>query len=201
VTRALRVGACFVVLLAAAAPASADWHFTPFAGISFKGSTTIVDFDDAAGRVHGNYGIAVNRVGAGPLAIEGLVTYVPGFLDRSDVHIVTSARTFAVMGNVVVATPRKWNEYGLRPFVSGGVGLLHASSRDFLRVFSIRRNVLGYDIGGGAVGFVSNSTGYRFDVRYFSNLRPTDASGESVFSREHLSFWTASVGFVIRLRP
>jgi hypothetical protein len=200
VTRALRAGACFAVVMSAAATASADWHFTPFIGTSFKGSTTIIDLDDAAGRVHGNYGVVVDFVGAGPLAVEGLFSYVPGFLDRSDVNVVTSARTFALMGNVMLATPRKWNEYGLRPFVSGGVGLLHASSHDFLNIFSIKRNVLGYNLGGGAVGFVSSSTGFRFDVRYFSNLRPSETVGESL-SREHLSFWTASVGVVLRLRP
>lgn len=198
--RALRLGACFVVVFSAARTVSADWHFTPFIGTSFHGSTTIVDLDDAVERVHSNYGVVVDRVGGGPLAIEGLFSYVPGFLDRRDVNIVTSARTFVLMGNLMIATPRKWNEYGLRPFASGGVGLLHASTNDFLRAFPLRRNVLGYNIGAGAVGFVSVSTGLRFEARYFSNLLPSEASGESV-SREHLSFWTASVGLVIRLRP
>jgi len=40
-------------------------------------------------------------------------------------------------------------------------------------------------------------TGLRFDLRYFSNLKPSD-DPEIAIGRVHLSYWTASVGVVFR---
>ncbi len=205
--KALRVCTWILVLTALATPASADWHFTPFLGATFGGSTTIVDLETGAEKTRTHYGVAVSRIGKYPLGIEALFVYVPGFFEGTDPNPISepdileprvlSSRVLGLMGNVIFATPREWNEYGLRPFVSGGLGLLHASQRDNFGVFPITRNILGWNAGGGATGFLSVSTGVRFDVRYYSNLQPADTSGES-FAREHLSFWTASVGLVLR---
>ena len=102
------------------------------------------------------------------------------------------------MGNVVLTTPRSWNEYGLRPFVSGGIGLLHASTAtDALDVLPVNTNLLGYNVGGGAVGFLNDRVGLRFDLRYFSNLKPSDDT-ENAIGRVHLSYWTGSVGVVLK---
>lgn len=198
--KALRAFACVFVLAVTPATAAADWHITPFVGTTFRGDTTIVDLEGGAEKVRTNYGIAVSRIGKFPLGAEALFVYVPGFFEGESLTgitspDVTSSRVLALMGNVIFATPRQWNEYGLRPFVSGGVGWLHASNNE--SVFPVTRNILGYNAGGGATGFLSASTGVRFDVRYFSNLRPSEARGLSV-GREHLSFWTAGVGVVIR---
>ena len=78
------------------------------------------------------------------------------------------------MGNVVLTTPRSWNPYGLRPFVSGGIGLLHATATDALEFSPVNTNLLGYNVGGGAVGFLNDRVGLRFDLRYFRNLKPSD---------------------------
>ena len=79
------------------------------------------------------------------------------------------------MGNVVLTVPRRYTEYFLRPFVSGGFGLLRAApdrpsgAADGSRCFPARaRTSPASIIGGGAVGFFSQSTGVRFDLRYFS---------------------------------
>ena len=86
------------------------------------------------------------------------------------------------MGNVVLTTPRSWNEYGLRPFVSGGIGLLYASTSaaEAVDVLPVNARLLGYNVGGGAVGFLNERTGLRFDLRYFSNLRPTDDTENAI---------------------
>ncbi len=101
------------------------------------------------------------------------------------------------MGNVVLTTPRSWNEYGLRPFVSGGIGLLHATATDALEFTPVNTNLLGYNVGGGAVGFLNERAGLRFDLRYFSNLKPSD-DPEIAIGRVHLSYWTGSVGVVLK---
>jgi hypothetical protein len=183
------------------ATVAADWHITPFLGLTFQGETTLLDYESAVGTTHWNLGGAVTLLGAAPIGVEGLVVYTPGFFqqdnpppDRPD---VVESRAVALMGNVVLTTPQRWNEYGLRPFVSGGIGLLHASAKEAPEVLPVKTNVLGYNVGGGAIGFLTERTGLRFDLRYFSNLKPSD-DFDNAIGRVQLSYWTASVGVVFR---
>jgi len=78
------------------------------------------------------------------------------------------------MGNAVLTLPRRWTEYGLRPVVSGGLGVMHVSVLDTGGVFPVSSNLAGFNVGGGAVGFLTKRTGLRFDARYFSSLHRTD---------------------------
>jgi hypothetical protein len=61
-------------------------------------------------------------------------------------------------------------------------------------------NVAGFNIGGGAVGFLSQRTGVRFDVRYYGTLHGTDHSDQGAISNGlvRLHYMTASIGLVIR---
>ncbi len=205
--RASRVLTILGILLAGL-PASvqADWLLTPFLGLTFQGQTTLIDNESAVGKAHWNFGGSVSLVGAGPIGVEGLIVYTPGFFQQDDPPAiggvpapdVIASRALAVMGNVVVTTPRKWTEYGLRPFLSGGIGLLRASAKDSFDVLPVSANLLGYNIGGGAVGLLTERAGLRFDLRYFSNLKPSDEPEAIAIGRVQLSYWNASVGFVLR---
>ena len=63
----------------------------------------------------------------------------------------------------------------------------------------VRVNLAGFNVGGGAVGFLSARTGLRFDLRYFSTIRPTDeVSGVIIEERVRMRYMTASVGVVFR---
>jgi Outer membrane protein beta-barrel domain len=191
-----------MAILAFARPAAAQWQLAPFIGLTLGGSTTFNDPENAAtgrkfARRHAVFGASMTRMWRGPVGLEGLFLYVPGIFDRDDLTEVTSSRTLAAMANVVVTIPRSWSEHGLRPFVSGGFGLLHVAQQDPLDLFPIRRNVLGYDVGGGAVGFITDRTGVRFDLRRFSYVRSAEPTGVS-FDRETMNYWTATVGVVFR---
>lgn len=191
-----------LVLVAVARPASADWHLTPFIGWTLGGSTTFPDpenilADRTFGRGHFAVGASVTRFWRGPLGLEGIVIYVPGIFDREEFISIESSRSVAAMGNVVVTIPRAWSEHGLRPFASGGFGLMHVAQTDPLDLLSFHRNVLGYNVGGGAVGPITDRTGIRFEVRHFSYAKSGDIVGVSV-DREKLSYWTATVGVVLR---
>jgi hypothetical protein len=101
------------------------------------------------------------------------------------------------MGNVMVTTPRRWTEYSLRPFVSGGFGVMTASKTEFREVFPLNRDIPAFNVGGGAIGFLSKNTGLRFDFRYFSSFtRYHEAASEA--DPLHMRYMTASVGVVIR---
>ena len=141
------------------ATARAEWQFTPFLGLTFKGDTTLIDHEQATNKVHWTLGGNVALMGGGPVGVEGLVVYTPGFFQQDnpprgiDGEIppdIVASRTLAIMGNVVLTTPRSWNEYGLRPFVSGGIGLLQATATDALEFTPVNTNLLGYNVGGGA---------------------------------------------------
>jgi hypothetical protein len=187
-------------------PGQAEWQFAPFLGYTFGGATTIVDLEDATGERRWNIGGAVRLVGDGPVGLEGLLVYTPRFFQRPEEAPidtrVTSSRTYAMMGNVLLTAPRRWTQYGLRPYVSGGVGLLHASANDLQDGFPIDLNLLGMNAGGGAVGFLTDRVGLRFDLRHFRKIHGPDAEEVrppvTFFEPIRLHYWTASVGLVVR---
>jgi hypothetical protein len=196
-----------VLLVSVPKTAHAEWQLTPFLGLTFKGDTTLTDHEQATDKTHWTFGGSVALMGSGPVGVEGVIAYTPGFFQQDNPPLgingevppdIVSSRTLAIMGNVVLTTPRNWNEYGLRPFVSGGIGLLHAATTEALALTPVNTNLLGYNIGGGAVGFLNDRVGLRFDLRYFSNLKPSDDPELSVTARVHLSYWTSSVGVVLK---
>lgn len=207
-----RLAAAALILLVLPGRAAAEWHFTPLVGYTFKGATTLADLEAATSTTHWNFGGAATLIGEGPLAIEGLYIHTPGFFERDESELaainlpasITESRTYALMGHAVLTIPRSWNRYGLRPYVSGGLGLIHVRSQDLQDNVPIRLNLLGMSAGGGAIGFLTDRVGLRFDLRYFRNIRgvnleelefePTLPVGAPV----RLRYWTGMVGVVIR---
>ena len=195
----LRVLACCgALLLVIPRAAAAELHLTPMIGLTFHGNTNFVDLEDASGHVHRQFGGAVTVFGSGLFGAEAVLVYTPGFFQAGQ-GLVIDSRSFALMGNAVLTTPRRWTEYGLRPFVSGGLGLLRASATDHDQTFLVGSNLTGYNVGGGAIGFFTQRVGVRFDLRYFSNLHRTE-QGPVALGRAHLSYFTGSVGIVFRTR-
>jgi hypothetical protein len=195
-----------VSLLATSSPAAAEWHITPMIGLTFAGGTTFVDLQGAAKKRHADFGGAVALLGPGIIGTEAIVTITPGFFETDRTPFSTdlpppeieSSRTVAVMGNVVLTTPRRWTEYGLRPFVSGGFGLLHVSQTPAAaNGLGVHAWVGGFNLGGGAIGFLTPKTGIRFDLRYYRSLRQTD-QGAMAIGLASLHYMTASVGVVFR---
>jgi hypothetical protein len=198
-----RAALCCILLLVLARPVAAEWHIVPMFGLTTLGSTSIVDAEEATGKRHWNLGGAVSFLGSGLLGAEVVTFWTPGFFDRDEVggepDFVKSSRTVSLMGNIVVTAPQRWTEYGLRPFVSGGFGLMHVSKTDIPENILPRvdLNLLGYNVGGGAVGFFTQRTGVRFDVRYHSVLNPSD-HGLIAFGDVRMRYVTATVGIVFR---
>ena len=189
---------CSVLLLGVTREAAAEWHITPMIGVTMFGSTTIFDPELGTGKHHWNFGGAVSLLGSSVFGAEVITIWTPVFFERDDLEIVENSRTVSLMANLVVTTPRRWTEYSLRPFVSGGLGLMHVTKHDNTEgLFPVDLNLLGYNVGGGAVGFLSERTGLRFDFRYHSVLNPSDY-GPIAFEDVHLRYVTASVGIVFR---
>jgi hypothetical protein len=210
VVRAVR-SLALVVLLSVLLPAqaSAEWQLAPFVGFNFLGDTNLL-FTQLPKR-HWLFGGTGRLVGPGPIGLEGLFLYVPGafqsidvdpfFLDIGDPgQTITQSNAYALMGNVVLTTPRSWNEYGLRPYVSGGLGLLHVYHNESKA--PARGNLTAFNLGGGAVGLLSERVGLRFDLRYVSTTPHGRESSEELLTidsaRVRVHFWTATVGVVFK---
>lgn len=190
-----------VFALAPATRASSELHIVPLVGLTLRGNTNDPNIASTGAPIgtHPNIGGAVALLGESILGIEGIGVFTPSF--KPDVvannNVVQSSRALALMGNVVLTTPRRWTEYSLRPYVSGGFGLMRLSVADIGSVLPTNSNAAGFDIGGGAIGFFSKHTGMRFDFRYYRRLG--GAQGVIATTGEpQLSFMSLSVGVVFR---
>jgi hypothetical protein len=186
-----------IISICGVTPARADWQFAPFFGYAFKGETTLFTPEVLGDlKVRWSFGGSVTHIGAGPFGVEGLILIVPHFFEGGNSGTVSSSRTYSLMGNIVLAAPKSWNEYGLRPFVSGGLGLMHAAQTTVPNILPLNESLLGYNVGGGAVGFITDHTGLRFDLRYYSSLSRNEDSLS--IGPAQLRYWTGAVGVVLK---
>ena len=189
--------ALLLCLCAPVAQAHADWLFTPFVGTSFAGETTFLVIEEGAGS-RMTLGASVALLGSGILGVEADVGHTPRFFEGDDPRgLVLTSRVTTVGGNVVLAAPLALTRESLRPYLVGGLGLLQARSTHAAGLFPVDKELLGLTVGGGAIGFVTERTGLRFDVRHIKAISGADGPlARPGVSR--LSFWRATVGVTIR---
>lgn len=177
--------------------ASADWLITPFIGTTFGADTGDLTLTPAAGiEKHGVYGVSGGWLGTQLFGVEGEFAFVPGFFQSSEaVNLTISSRVTTLFGNVLAAVPLSVSRDSLRPYILGGLGLVNVTREDQLSLVESDKS-LGLQLGGGALGFVSNRAALRFDLRHIRTLsRTTNVLGER---ETKLSFWRAAVGVAIR---
>ena len=194
-----RAATVALLLLAFAAEARADWMFTPFVGSSFGTNTSQVILDaGTANAAKLTFGGSAALLSQNVLGVEADFGYAPHFFERdAKAGTITASNALTLSGNVIAAVPLSITRESLRPYVTGGLGLIHSSASEPLSLFSFDENNLGMNIGGGAVGLISPRTGFRFEIRQFRTLQNGTNALTGVRSTR-LSFWRASVGVVIR---
>jgi hypothetical protein len=194
--KSARVATVGMALMLLASNAAADWLFTPFLGVTFAPHTALLDLEQSAGSTKGVYGISVSLLTHGLFGVEGDFGYSPRFFERGGRSVVSGSNVTTLMGNVVVAVPLSVTRESLRPYATGGVGLIHAASAGVADILGVDRNLLGYDFGGGAIGMFDPNVGLRFDLRRFQTVH--EVENPVTFARSRLSFWRATVGVTIR---
>lgn len=182
--------------LCLAAPARAQLYVVPHVGMTFGG--------DAENRwVYGGaVGVTGNVVG-----FEADFGYAPNFFgdeDRfGDVQAgdaELSITTF--MANITFGGAPPTG--GVRPFVSGGAGLIRGSVHSAGGLFdNVSRNDFGLNVGGGLHGYFNEHVGLRGDVRYFRALADDDpGDGELLdptkFKLGDFNFWRVGAGVVLK---
>lgn len=186
-----------VVLCGFPRAARADYLFMPFIGGTFARETVFhigAELEESSKNVI--FGGSASWLTAGILGIEGEFAYAPSFFEvENPLSDIQSSKLFTLSGSVIVAVPLSVSEYSLRPYAIGGVGLIHSGiSYDLLT--PVDDNSLGFNLGGGAIGFFSRRTGVRFELRHFRTFEREAREFGDIASR--VSFWRFTVGAVVR---
>jgi hypothetical protein len=182
----LVVAAATTAIIWAPVQARADGYVSPWVGTQF-GS----DID------HGRTAVGVTAGGMGDGIIGGEVDfgYSPSFFgSQNDWGHNT---VINVMGNIIVGIPvESRHGRGVRPYVTGGVGLIHLQiDGGTLFKFSTGNDQFSWDAGGGLMGFFNRHVGLRGDVKYFRAFNGGVVHGLDLSG---MNFWRASVGVMFR---
>jgi opacity protein-like surface antigen len=192
--------AATLVIAVAPRGASADTLVTPFIGFTYAGQTAflVLDPELTSEAIPKNviFGGSWTWLSDRVLGIEGEFALAPGFFEARNVqNLITGSHVMTLLGNVITALPVGITREGLRPYLLGGFGLVRVKVEDLVGL-GTSDNSPGLQLGGGAIGFITDRTGLRFDVRYTRSLdRTTDEI--TLDRRSKLSFWRASVGVAI----
>ncbi len=198
-TRLLTAALVGWILAASPIDAAADVFVSPFLGVKFRGDSNEldVDRDDGARKAKLSAGISGVVLMDKGIGLELELAHQPRFFESESPGLVTSSGVTTVSGNLVLALPISITRESLRPYAVGGLGWMHAAVNDGLGFGKISNDFLGLTVGVGAVGFIGDVTGLRFDLRYLKSVSSTDFSDVSG-DRARLSFWRATIGLVFR---
>jgi opacity protein-like surface antigen len=200
-TRALLAAGLVAVT---AGPARADWFVTPFLGVNFGGDASFGDVGDFEDNFEKKvvFGGTATWMSAGIIGAEVDFGWAPNFFEfttgDADFDFGDSNLT-TLMGNVVVGIPVGGQSGpGLRPYGTGGIGLIRSQIDGGALFDDLSANDLGFNVGGGVVGFINDNVGIRGDLRYFRSLQDTEPGDDLDLEISNFDFWRASVGVTFR---
>jgi hypothetical protein len=185
------------------AKASADWLFTPYIGWNWGGTAGFTDqfgdFEDQFER-QVNYGASLAWMGAGALGFELDFGYSPNFFANTTEDFEWGdSNVLTMMANLKVGAPFGGQTgAGIRPYASGGVGLIRSRINDTNQLFNVTANDLGVNVGAGLAGFFTDHIGLRGDVRYFRSLQDRAPDGDLDLGFADFRFWRGTVGLMFR---
>ncbi len=189
----LFVAAAAAAVLCAPAPARADGFVSPWAAVQFGGKITNATGNIDNGRAA--IGVTAGGMGAGIIGGEVDFGYSPSFFGtQNDFGHNT---VIDLMGNIIVGVPVGGTHgAGVRPFVTGGVGLLRTQI-DGGRLFRVSssKNQFGWNIGGGVMGYFNDHVGLRGEIKYLRVFRGDVVNGLDLGT---LNFTRLSIGLVVR---
>ena len=196
VRAAVLTGLC---LGASTRTAHADYIFTPFIGKTFAAtntlSTSLLPVTASVDKQTWIGGASAAWLTRGVLGAEVDFGYAPRFFKSELTR--PGSNVMSLTGNLLLAVPLSVTRDSLRPYVSAGMGMLHAGVDDQINSATIDRNLLAVSIGGGAIGFLNPRAGVRFDLRTVRSTS-TGINLATLLKEPQLGFWRATVGVAIR---
>jgi hypothetical protein len=178
----------FFLLVASASSARADVVLTPYVGTLFGGDVSGAKFQ---------WGGSATFMGGGIFGAEIDFHHVPEFVEETASD--PAVAQMSLSGNLIVGIPIRGTQGGsVRPYVTGGVGLLRSMSDESDFLDSISTNDFAVNFGGGIMGFFTDRFGIRTDIRYYRALRDEDPDDDLDFDFGDFEFWKWSVGAAFR---
>jgi Outer membrane protein beta-barrel domain len=176
-------------VLAVPAHARADGYVTPWVGLS---AVTPTDNGRTA------FGVTTGYMGGGVFGFEADFGYLPDVLGSRTTLVRETAIT--AFGNFILGVPIGGTHgAGVRPFVTGGIGLAHTHAETGTLVEVARSgNGFNYNLGGGMMGFFNQHVGLRGDVRYVRGLADTDRLQGVDLEPTLLRYWRVTGGVTFR---
>ena len=205
--RKLAITSVLALMMFAGAPAkaSADWLFTPFIGMNWGGTAGFTDFagdfeDEFEQKM--NFGASLSWMGAGALGFEVDFGFSPNFFQNTagdDDFEFGDSNVTTLMANLKVGAPFGGQTGGgIRPYASGGLGLIKTRIDDPEDLFELNSTDWGLNVGGGVAGFFNDNIGLQGDVRYFRSLQDNEPDDEFDVALGSFSFWRGTVGVTFR---
>jgi hypothetical protein len=164
-------------------PARAEGYVAP--GIS-------VAFGNPSARGLADFVVDLGWLSPEPIGVEIDTTYAPSFFGRGNAYGGNSVTT--AMGNVVLSTNvtgrrRGYHESYVRPYLSGGLGLI----REETSAPAITHDDLGANFGLGIMALGSGHVGVRADLRYFRDLQGSSNGNTTSIDFGAFHFWRAGI--------
>jgi opacity protein-like surface antigen len=189
--KGLILAAAAVALVAAPSQARAEGFVTPWVGANW-GS------DINNGRAA--FGVNAGGMGAGIIGGEVDFGYSPSFFGTQNDFGNNSV--IDLMGNIIIGAPIGGTHgASVKPFVTGGVGLLRTQlDGGTLARVSSSNNMFGWNVGGGVMGYFNDHVGLRGDIRYLRGFEDLK-TGNTVIDLDgnnNLRFWRLSAGVVLK---
>jgi len=180
---------CVAAALSFPMAARADGYVTPWigAGGASSGNSTRASF-----------GVTSGYMGAGVFGFEGDFAYAPEFFGAPEIFGSNNALTG--MGNFILGIPFGGTHgAGVRPFVSGGLGIIrtHIEGSDLIELSRTNTSPL-YNVGTGIMGFFNDHVGVRGDVRYLQLFEDTERGSGIDLQSGRVRFWRVSAGMTFR---
>ena len=172
---------CTLTWVLGPSSARAEGLFTPFLGTSSQGD---------ASENNNTLSASLGATAGGVLGFEVDFARTSGFFGDSD--LVGDNNVTTVAANLVLGVPLG----AVRPYASGGLGLLRSTFNGSSNGGDATTNDLGVNIGGGLMGFFTDHVGARGDVRYFRNV--SNEGNPLDFELGSFDFWRVVFGVVLR---
>jgi len=162
----------FSILLVAASmlalsvrPARAQGFISPFLGYNFSGDVGCPSITDCKDK-HANYGVAFGAIGS-VVGFEAEFGYTKDFFGAAATQ---STKVMTFMANFMLAP-----KFGpVQVYGVGGTGWMGTTAEGV--GLDETENQLGWDVGGGVIGYFTKHIGIRGDVRYFHSFQAFDLS-------------------------
>lgn len=177
-----------VLALGSPSPAAAEGFISPLLGYDFGDDSRCPTFSGCEEK-NLNIGVGLGTMGRiGGFELD--ISYAKGFFGDAPGY---DSSVLTVMANLLVGP-----EIGpVRPYGSGGVGLIKAHVSGLGALVDTTNNDFGWNIGGGLMVFISQNVGVRGDIRHFHAFQDVDILGFPL-SDTKLDFGRASGALVFR---